>query len=214
VPDIYFHEPNFARSRGNNYTPDRRKSHFSHFKYLNDAVTRRQILVRLRNSSRRHGTGLQSHLHLVITVSLTVGHVQYNKSQKLPSTVTRTTLSLRLPVFHRPYICHWSLQKRWRLCQNKLQPNGLGIYFIVNSKCLFPFVLYGLLQQLALTMETSTEVWGSMTVNTSSRGLVDRWDSSGGMWCLHFKVSQKRRQQIPPKRRYLLSSTTPQRLFS
>ena len=147
VPDISFHAPNFARSQGKDDTTDRRSSHLSHWRV---PQRRRHYACRIAT----HVTALNcSHIYDWSSLWVT-----YNKSQKLPNTVARITISLRLPVFRRPFICHPSLQKRWRICQNKLHLNGLGAHFIVNSNFLFSFVLYGLLQKLEQTMETSTEV--------------------------------------------------------
>lgn len=145
MPDISFHGANCARSQGNDDTPDRSRSHLIHW--------------RVSQRCRHYACIIAAHV-----TALDCSHiydsalwVTYNKSKKLPNTVTRIAISLQPPVFHRPFICHPSLQKRRRICQNKLYLNGLGIYFIVNTN-LFSFVLYGLFQKLELTMETSTAV--------------------------------------------------------
>ena len=147
VPDISFRAPNFARSQGNDDTLDRRSSHLSHWRV---PQRRRHYACRIA----AHVTA-QDCSHIYDWSAL---WVTYNKSQKLPNTVTRITISLRLPVFHRPFICHPSLQKRWRICHNKLHLNDLGVHLIVNSNFLFSFVLYGFFQKLEVTMETSSEV--------------------------------------------------------
>lgn len=142
MPDISFQAPSFARK---NDTPDRKSSHLSHC-----PVPQRRRHYACRTPA--HETALDCS-HIYDWSSLWVTR---NKSHKLPNTVRRITISLRHPVFHRPFICYPSLQKRTR--QTKLHLNGLGVHFIVNSNLLFSFVLCGLLQKPKLTMETSTEV--------------------------------------------------------
>lgn len=191
MPGISFQAPSCARRQGNDDTPDRRSSHLSHWRVPQRRCHYACII-------KAHVTALDcSHINDWSSLWVT-----YNKSQKLPNTATRITISLQLPVFHRPFICHPSLQKRWRICQNKLHLNGLGVHFIVNTN-LFFFVLYGLLQKLELTMETSTEVWGSMTVNANTMsygmwhrvvrligGIVLEECSASILWCLNNEGSR------------------------